>query len=407
MPGEAGEGQPRPLNPRARADINESLGKAGVEPDLNPKAKEDINQTLRKAGVDSLKTPPNVSNQDNLPYMKITNENLGFEQAQSMDHFYENRVRQPELNDIQANLGISVSKFNYEAPEILGQEDQDLRSNPNLYEGFIIDSPDKRIVVFKGPLSGATFVRELDREGEEISTTTFYGNLGEILKKAPDIYPPNELPHIIEATVSLYRQERGQLRQKIKDAGGHDKFIMQEAKKLVDEGKHANITGARRAVMGQTDIVPASPQTEKIISEAISSNELPQDITNPQDVERIKQELEFCARSHGKLEEFGRTLPELMRIKTMDKVDKARFAYSLAQSLTETILGKSGINGKGMSDVSFENAQQLSQTELNVTGLGGNKAAEVIKILNYTWGIVEKLQRQASVPAGKPRFRII
>lgn len=54
MPGEIGEGQPAPLNPQARADVDRSLANAGVKGDLNPKATEDVDRALKEGGVSTL-----------------------------------------------------------------------------------------------------------------------------------------------------------------------------------------------------------------------------------------------------------------------------------------------------------------------------------------------------------------
>lgn len=43
-----------PLNPQARADIDQALADAGVKGELNPKATEDIDRTLSQAGADNV-----------------------------------------------------------------------------------------------------------------------------------------------------------------------------------------------------------------------------------------------------------------------------------------------------------------------------------------------------------------
>lgn len=48
MPGETGEGSPIPLNPKARADVEGALKRAGLEVPLSSKVKTDINEAISK-----------------------------------------------------------------------------------------------------------------------------------------------------------------------------------------------------------------------------------------------------------------------------------------------------------------------------------------------------------------------
>lgn len=414
---ETGEGQPAPLNPQARADIDQTLASAGVKGELNPKATEDIDRTLSQAGADSLKGPTPPPNKDNQPYVMVTKEE--YNPNDPFPPVYEPRTtprsERPELATVREHAGVTISKFKYEGPRVLRPEDRGMGTTMN-YEGFMVDTPDVRLAVFKGPLSGETFVKTFDREGNLLEEAMFHGNLAEIWAKAADTYAPNELMHLVLSAGRLSLAERDQIKQDIKAAGGRDKYVMQEAERLVQEGQFANITDARWAVITQLEIAPSSPKAERKIVEAVNAGEIPEDITDPEEAEKIMQEIDFCARYPGMVEEFARKVPELMRIATMTLEEKARFTYQLAQTLTETILGKkhvlnnsytepSAINS--VKDIPFENAQQLSQVDLDAGGLGGNKAVGIIDVLNYTWDKVVRLQQKAGLPTGRPRFRII
>ncbi len=48
LPPSGSEGQPAPLNPTARADVDRALANAGVQGDLNPRATEDVDRILQK-----------------------------------------------------------------------------------------------------------------------------------------------------------------------------------------------------------------------------------------------------------------------------------------------------------------------------------------------------------------------
>lgn len=395
--GETGEGSPAPLNPQARADINEALGRAGIKASLSDRAELDIDSALKSGGVDKLKPPP-----ADKPYVLI--EKVGGD----LPSFEDTQIYTPrregdqasEFSERQTAGGVSVTKFRAEGPRILRPEDKTLGGTPTEYTGVAVDTPDgRRLVVAKGSLSGATFVKEFDKEGREIANDTFYGNFGEILAKAGNTYHINELPHLIDAAVRLSRLEREQIRQRIQVAGGRDKYLLLEAQRLVQEGRYPDVNQARAVVLTQLEITPTYPQTEKLIGEAVDSNELPEDITDPEEVEKIRQQLDFCAR-YGLIEDFANKLPGLMRVGTMSPEEKARFAFRLVQTLTDALLGG------GVGNVSFENAQQLSQMSLDASNLGRNSIID-IDILNYAWDKVEKLQQSAGFVSGKPRFRII
>ncbi len=410
MPGETSEGQPAPLNPQVRADIDQALANAGVKGELNPKATEDIDRTLNQAGADSLKGPATLPAKENAPYMGVTTEqglydpNNLFSPLNDID-IYDPRTKprneRPELATVREHAGVTISKFKYDGPRILRPEDRGMGTTMD-YEGFTIDTPDVRLAVFKGPLSGETFVKTFDREGNLLEEATFHGNLGEIWAKAADTYSPNELMHVVLAAGRLSLAEREQIKQDMKATGGRDKYVMQEAERLVEEGQFANITDARWAVITQIEISPSSPRAERKIIEAVNAGEIPEDITDSEEAEKIMQELDFCARYPGMVEEFARKVPELMRIATMTPEEKARFTYQLAQTLTETILGE---NNAGK--IPFENSQQLTQVELNASNLGGNKAGGIIDVLNYAWDKVVRLQQKAGLSFGRPHFRII
>lgn len=417
MPGEAGEGQPAPLNPQARADIDQALANAGVKGDLNPKATEDIDRTLNQAGADSLKGPTRPPDNDNKPYVMVTKEE--YNPDDSFSPVYELRTtprsERPELATIREHAGVTISKFKYEGPRVLRPEDRGMRTAMN-YEGFMVDTPDVRLAVFKGPLSGETFVKTFDRDGNLLEEATFHGNLAEIWAKAADTYAPNELMHLVLSAGRLSLAERKQIKQDIKAAGGRDKYVMQEAERLVNEGQFANIADARWAVITQLEIAPSSPKAERKIIEAVNAGEIPEDITNPEEAEKIMQEIDFCARYPGMVEEFARKVPELMRVGTMTPEEKARFTYQLAQTLTETIFGKDhALNTshteptkyRSVKDIPFENAQQLSQVSVDTSGLGRDKLVGIIDVLNYAWDKVVRLQQKAGLPTGRPRFRII
>jgi len=391
MPGEAGEGQPKPLNPQARADINEALA---------------------KGGADQLKTPKDNSPESYFSkryldlrfHLKKLQESHDREMSQLPELDKESTDENLELGEVRNNAGVFVNRFKYEGPSVINAKEISLGRKKTHYEGFTINTPDRRIAVFKGPLSGATFVKEFDDTGKEISVSTFYGGMGDLLSKAADIYPPNELPHLIDATVKLSKSERERLSQGEQSAGRREQFLLQEAQRLVSKGQYSDITKARAALISKIEVRPSTPEAENTISDSINRNELPQDITDQEEAKKIMQELDFSSKNPAMAEDFARKFPGLIRIGTMSPEEKARFAFSLAQNLTESVLGK---NGRSVRNVSFENARQLSQIQLDATSLGGNRASGVIDILNYTWDKVVSLQSRSGLPSGRPRLRII
>lgn len=440
MAGETSEGQPAPLNPQARADIDQALANAGVKGGLNSKATEDVDRALNQAGADSLQgstNTPDTNNPSNKPYFLIQQEEVKDNtqtegpRTESSDQNTWNKLpykemhvkdeppskqlsgtndemqiytpqpeKLPEFGDARSAVGVSVRKFKAQGPKVYTEGKT--FGTPMQYEGIIVDTPDgRRITVVKGSFSGATFVKEYDKQGKEISSSELYGNLGAILAKAADTYPPSELPHLIDATIRLQKLEKERLEQKIEAVGGRDKYFLQEAQRLVSEGKYSNIKDARWAVLMQTEVSPAYPQTENVISKAVDSKELPQDITDPEEIAKIRNELDLLAR-YGMIEEFARKLPGLMRVNSGNPTEVARFAFGLAKALTEAMLGR--VNSR-VDNVSFEDAAQLSQMELAV--LGKEHTGSTVDILKYTWDKVASLQYSAGHPWGKPRFRII
>lgn len=421
--GQEAEGQPAPLNPQARADIDQALNQAGADSLKGPNKTPDANKPYilvepvdGQTGQDPNQQPETPQNPwDNLPYKEMHVKDEPPQQGLSSGianepHIYTPQPdKPPEFSDIRSAVGVTVRRVKAQGPRVISEKEP--MGVQNQYDGLVVDMPDgRRIAVVRGTLSGATFVQEYNKQGKEISSSELHGGLGGLISKAAETYPPSELPHLIDATVRMQKLEREQLKKKIEEAGGRDKYLMQEAQRLVKEGKYPNIEIARGVVLMQTEVYPTYPQTEAAIEKAVNAGELPQDITDPEEVAKIRNELDISAR-YGLIDDFANKLPGLMRANAGNPVDKARFAFNLAKTLTETTLGKNnGIGSEGTSSVSFENAAQLSQMELDATKFSHFKpeyVQAVVNTLNYTWDKVSRIQQAAGLPFGKPRFRTI
>lgn len=286
-PGPEG-GQPAPLNPQARADVNEALKNAGV-PGLDAKARQDIDDALVAGKVEDLPSPPNTQHKnspnkwewmmgkmvggnkdrqapvaaqalgekpgdilDQIPtdrVMYVKDEpSLDQTPGQIIDLAAERQKHPSEISDTREAAGVSVKKFRYKGPTILRPEDRGL-GTPIDYAGYLIDTPDGSKLLYRSTLGAGVSVKNYDTNGNEISVTTFYGQLGETLIRAAETYPPNELPHLIDSAIALSQREQEQLKQRIQTAGGRDKYLLQEAQRLVKAGQYPNVMDARWAVL--------------------------------------------------------------------------------------------------------------------------------------------------------------
>lgn len=419
--GPGAEGQPASLHPKAKADIEQALASAGAEslgstPNKSDEKPYILVEPVEEPGQNPNKAPETAQNPwDNMPYKEMHVKNEPPKQGLSPDMTTEPQIytpqpdKPPEFSDSRSAVGVTVRRVRAQGPRIMSENEP--MGVQHQYDGLVVDMPDgRRITVVRGTLSGATFVQEYDKQGKEISSSELHGGLGALISKATETYSPSELPHLIDATVRMQKLEREQLKQKIEEAGGRDKYLMQEAQRLVKEGKYPNIEIARGVVLMQTEVYPTYPQTETAIEKAVNAGELPQDITDPEEVAKIRDELDISAR-YGLIDDFANKLPGLIRANSGNPVDKARFAFNLAKTLTETMLGKNnGVGNEGTSGVSFENAAQLSQMELDATKFSYFRpeyVQTVVGVLKYTWDRVSKIQQAAGLPSGKPRFKMI
>lgn len=306
----------------------------------------------------------------------------------------------------KSSLNISVTKLQFAGPTVYAEKQETLRTR---FDGVRIETPEKTFAVIRGGLTGETYFVTVDHAtGEENNLILPSSCLDRFLEASKNM-PPQEQAELIEAVQHITQVEKDELKERIATAGGRDKFILSEAERLVAEGKYANVTEARSAVVNELEVFPRSKRAQEALENTAETGEMPQDINEPQEIEQLKTELTVLS-SNGKLMELARRFPKLLRSK-LDPKTQAEIALALAKEGMIKTLGEEAQSADGklkVSELTLSDAEIMARSSLEFFSKPEEKPSpELSAATLYLWSVVAKLAKTQSNSVATQRPRIV